>query len=382
MNANTRKIYLIRHGMLFPKGWPHTYAGTTDFPLLPEGREKAERLGLWMSNHLSPKKLYSSPLKRGRETSAGIAKRCGISAENIIARNDLHEIHLADWDGLTREEVQERFPKEYEERGHDLFNYVIPGAESFADCGRRFFKCLKGIISDEDKAGNDSDIYVVAHAGVIRSTLVLMGFYSENEFRGLDVDYCSITELECTPSNYGDYEFKKIRVSFDPAKIPDKDEIYALLDKYEVPANVRAHMEKTSELLLDTANKIDPDKKIYDRELLYAAAMLHDIVRTKPHHESAGADIIRREGYDLVADIAGAHGDMNFSRNGLTIIPEEYLLYYADKRVKEDKILTIDERFAGSRGKCTTPEALENFRKRYDKALAIEKWINESEVSV
>lgn len=382
MNTNTRKIYLIRHGMLFPEGWPHTYAGTTDFPLTPEGRKKAERLGLWMSKHLSPKKLYSSPKLRCRETSAGIAKRCGISDENIIVRNDLHEIHLAGWDGLTMKEVQERFPKEFEDRGNDLFNYVIPGAESFADCGRRFLKCLKGIISDEDKAGNDGDIYVVAHAGVIRSTLVLMGFHAKDEFKQLNVDYCSITELECKSLDKGDYEFKKIRVSFDPAKIPLKDEIYSLLDKYEVPANVRAHMEKTSELLLDTANKIDPDKKIYDRELLYAAAMLHDIARTKPHHESAGADIIIREGYDLVADIAGAHGDMNFSRNGLTIIPEEYLLYYADKRVKEDKILTIDERFAGSRGKCTTPEALENFRKRYDKALAIEKWINESEVSV
>ena len=58
------------------------------------------------------------------------------------------------------------------------------------------------------------------------------------------------------------------------------------------------------------------------------------------------------------------------------MLSEEDLLYYADMRVAGDKIVTVKERFEKSLEKCKTKEALENHKKRLDKALYIESIIN------
>ena len=49
------------------------------------------------------------------------------------------------------------------------------------------------------------------------------------------------------------------------------------------------------------------------------------------------------------------------------------LLDYADKRVLEETVVSLDERFASSRFKCRTPEARMNHQRRYEKAVRIEQ---------
>lgn len=67
-------------------------------------------------------------------------------------------------------------------------------------------------------------------------------------------------------------------------------------------------------------------------------------------HEAACAAFLREHGYSAVADVVTVHGFMLPSPPRRTI--EQQILFYADKRVKVDERVTLEERFA-------------DFRKRY-----------------
>ncbi|MBM3230739.1 tRNA (adenosine(37)-N6)-threonylcarbamoyltransferase complex ATPase subunit type 1 TsaE [Candidatus Peregrinibacteria bacterium] len=67
-------------------------------------------------------------------------------------------------------------------------------------------------------------------------------------------------------------------------------------------------------------------------------------------HEEGCAAFLRDEGFDALAEIVAVHGLMQPSPERVTI--EQRLLFYADKRVRLDEVVTLDERF-------------DDFRKRY-----------------
>jgi len=117
-----------------------------------------------------------------------------------------------------------------------------------------------------------------------------------------------------------------------------------------------------------------------DIALLEAACRLHDIARGQPDHARAGADLLLREGYPELAAVMAAHHDLPEAAP-----PEAALLYLADKLVRGTERVTLEERFAASREKCRTPEALAAWQRRRDRAYQIVQAFHltlpESEVS-
>lgn len=180
-----KTVYLIRHGEI-PRYSPRRFIGRSDLALTDHGREQIRAL---------PEKLpagkigaiYCSPLLRCRE-SAEILCSCIGGVPEII--EDLAEIHLGDWEGLTVAEVQKRYPGSYEERGRELSNFRPPGGESFGDLLARTKRGFKKILE-----GNAACVAVVAHAGVNRVLLCdILGMPIENMFR-LEQEFACINTL-------------------------------------------------------------------------------------------------------------------------------------------------------------------------------------------
>ena len=83
---------------------------------------------------------------------------------------------LGEWDGKFISSIKERYPKEYEKRGKDIFRYKFDHtAENFFDLQYRVIKRLKKILEQDHR----KDIVITAHSGVIRVI--------ENNLKGLDV---------------------------------------------------------------------------------------------------------------------------------------------------------------------------------------------------
>ncbi len=177
-------VYLMRHGAIFQQR-PRRFIGQTDFPLAAEGRTQA---ALWREPlaDVPFAAAVSSDLTRCLETASIV-----LAGRDIPVRPEprLREIDLGQWEGLTVEEVKERFPGDYERRGHDLVGCRPRNGEGFGDVQARAVAALAELTDI------DGNVLVVAHGGVNRTLLChALGLDLSHLFR-LGQDYCRLNVL-------------------------------------------------------------------------------------------------------------------------------------------------------------------------------------------
>lgn len=113
------EILLARHG---ETEWNRVgrWQGHADQPLNEAGRRQAAELAERLAgNRIAA--IYSSDLARASQTAGAVASRLGLG---VVEDAGLREIDVGSWSGLTRAEVEQRFPEGYArwlrgEIGHD-----------------------------------------------------------------------------------------------------------------------------------------------------------------------------------------------------------------------------------------------------------------------
>jgi probable phosphoglycerate mutase len=172
-------VYLIRHGEII-QSHPRRFVGRQDLPLTDRGREQISRLADILATR-SIARVLSSPLTRCVESADILCSRLGGAPELVP---DFCEISLGDWEGLSIDEVRDRFPGRYEARGLDPAGFRPSGGESFHDLLHRAWPAFETVV----KAADDG-VAIMAHAGVNRVLLCrILDMPLENLFR-LGQDY-------------------------------------------------------------------------------------------------------------------------------------------------------------------------------------------------
>ncbi|KZE52447.1 phosphoglycerate mutase [Brevibacillus parabrevis] len=146
-------MYLVRHG---ETKWNQIrrIQGHSDIALNELGMRQAELVaGRFRSETIHA--VYSSDLSRARETAAKIAENFSFS---VGAHPTLRERCYGQWEGLTYEEIRERFEHQDE---------ASCGIETFEDMQRRAVAALSELAA---KHPNEA-IVVVSHGGLINSFL-------------------------------------------------------------------------------------------------------------------------------------------------------------------------------------------------------------------
>lgn len=123
-----------------------------------------------------------------------------------------------------------------------------------------------------------------------------------------------------------------------------------LYREFQVPKHIIKHMEAVAKFAEKIADAlIAKGIKINKKDLIHAAK-IHDTLRAWQHlktkygkigHEKALAKILKSRGEKNIANLVAKHGF--FSVDQLKSW-EEKILYYADKRVEEDKIVSLKTR--------------------------------------
>ncbi|MBA52419.1 MAG: hypothetical protein CL456_09970 [Acidimicrobiaceae bacterium] len=189
----TTRFLLIRHGESNVMvdgvvGGPNTCSG-----LSARGKEQAACLGerLASGNENSIDVVYSSPLPRAIETTE-IVLSCALQQHEINIHSDLEEFRLGEADGLTWEQVRERYDLgNFEQR--DPFVPIIPGADSRAGFRHRVGQALSQIGSTHV----GSTILIGCHGGVISAAMAIAFGLGPNQWHTeLAPNVTSITELE------------------------------------------------------------------------------------------------------------------------------------------------------------------------------------------
>ena len=131
--------------------------------------------------------------------------------------------------------------------------------------------------------------------------------------------------------------------------IPSRAECMRLMGQYGMLDNIVDHSIEVAKVALFLAVELNKRGQRIDLALVEAASLLHDVskaecLKTKEDHAQSGCRLLKGLGYERVGEIVAQHvwlskeGDSSF-------VTEEEVVNYADKRVRHDKIVSLDERF-------------------------------------
>ncbi len=169
-------------------------------------------------------------------------------------------------------------------------------------------------------------------------------------------------------------DYEKLLGYFNAAA-PDLEECYSILDIYNVPDNIKRHCSKVSEVSAGIFRSLDNAGYELNECALKAAAMLHDIAKMEENHARTGENILKEMGYGKVGSIIGSHTDIEVADDPGRITEAE-ILYLADKLVREDEVISIEERFKLSLNHYKdSPEVLRKIENRRDATYKIIKKI-------
>jgi 6-phosphofructo-2-kinase / fructose-2,6-biphosphatase 1 len=197
LRINQGTIYLTRHGEseynlhgriggdsnLSERGWSYAHNLAVHF----------QALGL---SNLS---IWTSTLRRTQQTAHFFGKKTD-------AWKALDEIDAGVCDGMTYEEIAEKFPEEFARRDDDKYNYRYPGGESYRDLVAR----LEPVIMELERT--TAPVLVIAHQALLRC---LLAYFLDK--RSEELPYISVplhTVFKLTPGGHG-YKMEEIQLSID-----------------------------------------------------------------------------------------------------------------------------------------------------------------------
>ncbi len=155
------QFIFVRHG---ETDWNVTlqYQGFAPIPLNDRGRMQAARVAERLRAQ-SISALYASDLPRAWETAGVLGEAIGVPP---VAVPDLREIDVGQWEGLTPEDLHERFPAHMAAYERDPANTVRLGGESYTQLQQRAVRAFRWMEA-QHHAGDT--IVAVSHGGTIRA---------------------------------------------------------------------------------------------------------------------------------------------------------------------------------------------------------------------
>jgi len=180
-------LLLVRHGETAMNS-NLRYWGRTDVELGELGLKQAERL----RDLLATRKIdtiFASERQRAHQTARIIASE---HEANVTICPELNEVDFGDIEGMTFQEVNQRYPdvaKAWIKGGLD-FRY--PGGESMSELGKRAIRFASHL---KDLAP-EATALIVAHSGILRLLIChLIDIGQENWWR-FHLDFASLSIME------------------------------------------------------------------------------------------------------------------------------------------------------------------------------------------
>ncbi len=149
------ELLLIRHGL--PERVVNEDGTPADPPLSKVGRDQAERVAAWLAG-TQIDRIYSSPLRRARETAAPLATRCAL------------ELHIAD--GVREYDADSDFyipMEELKEHDYPRWKELVTGAYAPEVDFLTFQKLVIATVEEIIDANAGRRVAVFCHGGVINA---------------------------------------------------------------------------------------------------------------------------------------------------------------------------------------------------------------------
>ncbi|TYJ53246.1 hypothetical protein B9479_006113 [Cryptococcus floricola] len=190
LHLKPRSIYLSRHGesMYNVDG---QIGGDSD--LSPRGWDYARALPALIKDNIGENaqlEVWTSTLQRTQQTASFLP------FEKKTWKS-LDELDAGVCDGMTYEEIEEKYPEDYESRDEDKFNYRYRGGESYRDVVVR----LEPVIMELER---QDSILIIAHQAILRCLYAYFQSKSQQELPYINIPLHTLIKI--TPMAYGCHE--------------------------------------------------------------------------------------------------------------------------------------------------------------------------------
>jgi molybdenum cofactor cytidylyltransferase len=152
--------------------------------------------------------------------------------------------------------------------------------------------------------------------------------------------------------------------------VADRDEALALA-RLRLSEQGLAHGLAVARVATILGEELSRHAFTIDCDLLYNAALLHDIAKGRPHHEQEGASILIELGLSNLADVVAGHKDAVLPASGQ--LTEREIVCLADKLVRGPERIPLRQRFDEKLSMyADDPAACSAIHRRLDNALALQ----------
>jgi len=188
------RIILVRHGQT---EWNRVerFRGRADVPLNKTGLVQADVTGRRIAAEWRPAAIYSSPLSRAVKTAEIIAQYFELP---VNVHSDLIDVDYGQWQGLTPDEVRERWPEMIDDWYNKPAAARIPGGETLEELRSRALTVIDALATRH----KDQTIVVVGHTVINRIILLGVLGLSNERFWRLRQDTCAVN---CFEAEGGDF---------------------------------------------------------------------------------------------------------------------------------------------------------------------------------
>ncbi len=204
------RLLLVRHGLSsFNKEL--RIQGRSDLSILSEeGVSQAISTGKRL-NEVSINHAYSSPLQRAKETTKNILKQQNKEITPIFT-NELLEVDLGHWSGLTQEEVESKYPKEYKTWKQEPKSLIMTreGGSSYnpiKELIKQSDYFLKNLI-ERHSTEVEPTILIVGHNAILRCVILRLLRNPPLGFRRLQLDNASISIINLNSTKENSHEIQ------------------------------------------------------------------------------------------------------------------------------------------------------------------------------
>ncbi|MEA2608936.1 MAG: putative phosphatase [Chloroflexota bacterium] len=169
------RIYLVRHGTTLLNR-QHRYRGRLDVPLDEGGWQEAWKAAAELRDS-KIQAIYSSPLRRARDTARVIADATGIAT--VVDQPGLVNLDYGRWEGLTPEEASTADPEAYDRYLAFSDDAACPDGELLLNAAERTLLSLH-VLQLLHPGGV---VVAVSHAVIVRFAIALVTDSPRPEWR-------------------------------------------------------------------------------------------------------------------------------------------------------------------------------------------------------
>ena len=181
------KLILVRHALTVDNQ-KSRLSGHIDSSISEEGKEQIDKITNYLKD-FDIDKIYTTTSSRTKDT---VKKLSELKSIEIIEKESLKEISFGDFEGLTFDEIKDKYPKEFQDMIEKGYEYKYPNGESLIDSYNRVCIELDNIISNND----DRTILICSHGGTMRNIITYLISNSYKYHWNFKIDNGSVTILE------------------------------------------------------------------------------------------------------------------------------------------------------------------------------------------